>query len=392
MSSGGGIDSHIENINRLCRFCGDLNLTKAEKDKKLSALNCEQYAPKIKDIWGIEIARDRPYLHPKFFCRKCRSRLYNPPKFARAKRISWYPHTFGNDCMHCEKVQSLTRGGRRPMNKSSGRPKKTKTTGQTAGICEPLMHSTSQPTTATQQLHLSPACTPVTTSYTTAVEHPTLQIYGPAVPCSLASAATAILAPPASTVHPRFGVVYCPVPPVSTVQPRPGVAYCPVPPVSTVQPQPGVAYCPVPPASTVQPQPGVAYCPVPPASTVQPQSGVAYCPVPPASTVHPQSGVACCPVPPASTVQPQPGVACCPVPPAGSGSVTADKVTIGLKEKGPLNADQRLALYALVKRQTDNNTLLVPTGAKVRSLRNYICIDLYFPTWNNPDCSADTSL
>ncbi|XP_035686133.1 uncharacterized protein LOC118422598 [Branchiostoma floridae] len=469
MSSGGGIDSHIENINRLCRFCGDLNLTKAEKDKKLSALNCEQYAPKIKDIWGIEIARDRPYLHPKFFCRKCRSRLYNPPKFARAKRISWYPHTFGNDCMHCEKVQSLTRGGRRPMNKSSGRPKKTKTTGQTAGICEPLMHSTSQRTTATQQLHLSPACTPVTTSYTTAVEHPTLQIYGPAVPCSLASAATAILAPLASTVHPRFGVVYCPVPPVSTVQPQPGVAYCPVPPVSTVQPQPGVAYCPVPPVSTVQPQPGVAYCPVPPvstvqpqpgvaycpvppastvqpqpgvaycpvppastvqpqpgvaycpvppvstvqpqpgvaycpvppvstvqpqpgvaycpvppASTVQPQSGVAYCPVPPASTVHPQSGVACCPVPPASTVQPQPGVACCPVPPAGSGSVTADKVTIGLKEKGPLNADQRLALYALVKRQTDNNTLLVPTGAK----------PLHFvqvPTCQKKSCDAAAS-
>ncbi|XP_019639004.1 PREDICTED: uncharacterized protein LOC109480979 [Branchiostoma belcheri] len=160
MSSGGGIDSHIENINRLCRFCGEFNLTKAEKDKKLSALNCELYAPKIKEIWGIEVARDRPYLHPKFFCRKCRSRLYNPPKLSRAKRISWYPHTFGSDCVHCSKVESLRRGGRRPINKSSGKPK-TKTSGITTESCD---------------THPSPACEPVTTSV---VHDPPLVIHVP---------------------------------------------------------------------------------------------------------------------------------------------------------------------------------------------------------------------
>ncbi|XP_035675459.1 uncharacterized protein LOC118415185 [Branchiostoma floridae] len=125
MSADPVILDHIKNISKLCRICGQAVLTKRDKISMLRGHSCREYAGKIHEVWGVDVTKDRSYIHPPRFCHRCRTKMYRPPKLSRAKVVPWYDHDAfeSNSCAHCEKIAYLSKGGRPVKKKSTGRPR-----------------------------------------------------------------------------------------------------------------------------------------------------------------------------------------------------------------------------------------------------------------------------
>ncbi|XP_078597035.1 uncharacterized protein LOC144873500 [Branchiostoma floridae x Branchiostoma japonicum] len=125
MSADPVVLDHMRNISKMCRICGQAVLTCRDKLKMLRANSCREYAGKIHEVWGVDVTKDRSYIHPPCFCLRCRAKMYRSPKLKRAKVVTWYDHDAfeGNSCAHCEKIASLSKGGRPVKKKSTGRPR-----------------------------------------------------------------------------------------------------------------------------------------------------------------------------------------------------------------------------------------------------------------------------
>ena len=112
-------DFHGENLQRLCRICG--NFTIGYKREVSRCLPLLQLAFKTECF-----DNEQDCIHPKYVCTKCYTMLLNVQKksIVLSQHLTkWIPHCT-KDCSVCSTIKQKSIGGRPKKKKPSGRPPK----------------------------------------------------------------------------------------------------------------------------------------------------------------------------------------------------------------------------------------------------------------------------
>lgn len=114
---------HRDVLERLCRICGRIAITKTMKTK----YNCGEFLLELARAFGVSTEADDPNVHPEHFCHACKLIL---AKSTKSNSHKHHAHTFAGWCAHsedncevCEHFAGLQRGGRPKKGKRTpGRP------------------------------------------------------------------------------------------------------------------------------------------------------------------------------------------------------------------------------------------------------------------------------
>ena len=73
------LESHLDNVNKLCRVCGNRAKKKKKKynDRREAAKKCKNYGAQILHFYGIFIETDNPLIHSTKICKLCYRRFRN---------------------------------------------------------------------------------------------------------------------------------------------------------------------------------------------------------------------------------------------------------------------------------------------------------------------------
>ena len=115
-------DLHQRKLKSICRVCGQ-----SLKPSRTLYI-CEDHQENLLAVFHINVADDRPEIHPCYFCEKCRAVVQKSEKAAKEMRVytlsvrvyNWTGHD--HQCTIC----SPSLGGRpRKQRKNRGRPSLT---------------------------------------------------------------------------------------------------------------------------------------------------------------------------------------------------------------------------------------------------------------------------
>ena len=109
--------SHEKLLEKLCRICGELCSTK---------FKVTEHFERISKAFLVYLDRDDPNIHPKHICHPCYSTMTNVEArqtTTQIKPLSWEAH-MEIDCVTCQKMQQLRKGGGKFKKKKIGRPSK----------------------------------------------------------------------------------------------------------------------------------------------------------------------------------------------------------------------------------------------------------------------------
>ena len=115
---------HRDALERLCRVCGRLVVTKAMKVKHL----CADFKEQLLEVFKIDTVSDSPDIHPQFFCHSCKIVLLkasNAVKQYQHRTVvfeGWCNHV-ESSCRVCEHYCSFQQKGRpKKVKRTAGRP------------------------------------------------------------------------------------------------------------------------------------------------------------------------------------------------------------------------------------------------------------------------------
>ena len=104
---------HQINLAKLCRVCGLILPERTFLVKENINL--------IKESYYLDVSGDNDCIHPPKICLKCHTTARNIAHRSTTTQIiskQWVPHK--NECPVCNRVKSLSKGGRPPKKKSLG--------------------------------------------------------------------------------------------------------------------------------------------------------------------------------------------------------------------------------------------------------------------------------
>ena len=109
-------ESHVANVNKICRLC--LNLVKTQKEAR--RFKCDYFASdymlQIYQVYGIDVNSDVPGTHSKFICRKCQKitlvRASNmvTVNYEKEKTEMWRQYDDVSSCKTCDYAKNLFAG------------------------------------------------------------------------------------------------------------------------------------------------------------------------------------------------------------------------------------------------------------------------------------------
>ena len=113
---------HSGILERLCRVCGRLLVTKSVKSKYL----CKDFCDQLHTVFEIEAKSDHPCIHPTHFCHACKVVVQKYTKHSYQHRTSifkeWCTHQEGSCCV-CQHYSTFHTGGRpKKVKRTPGRP------------------------------------------------------------------------------------------------------------------------------------------------------------------------------------------------------------------------------------------------------------------------------
>ena len=115
---------HSTVLERLCRVCGRLLVSKSIKTKYA----CREFLDQLHAVFGISARDDHPNTHPTHFCHACKVVTQKATDTSYQHRTSvfegWCSHEEGEDeCSVCQHLTSMQRGGRpKKIKRTPGRP------------------------------------------------------------------------------------------------------------------------------------------------------------------------------------------------------------------------------------------------------------------------------
>ncbi|XP_071500072.1 uncharacterized protein [Diadema antillarum] len=110
-----GLDEHIQNLGKLCRFCGQT------LSKRPLTFKVRDYLPLVEKYVSV-CNDDDDDVYPTRFCKTCYTGMKSP-RNKWAPSMSWVPHRRNKVCEVCCSAKKLSSGGRPVRKKSPGRPK-----------------------------------------------------------------------------------------------------------------------------------------------------------------------------------------------------------------------------------------------------------------------------
>ena len=115
---------HKDALEKLCRVCGRMVVTKSVKVKHL----CKDYADKLTVVFGVSTQSDDENIHPRYFCHACKIVLMKASSTVVSYQhrtvvfMGWCSHVEGS-CTVCQHFLSFKQGGRpRKVKRTPGRP------------------------------------------------------------------------------------------------------------------------------------------------------------------------------------------------------------------------------------------------------------------------------
>ena len=117
---------HTTALERLCRVCGRSIVTKSVKAK----YSCSEYEESLKSVYGIDVRKDSPTIHPQYFCHACKNVLHRSKAQGYTHQTipfnEWSEHVPGGSCCVCRHYSMIQKGGRpKKMKCTPGRPATT---------------------------------------------------------------------------------------------------------------------------------------------------------------------------------------------------------------------------------------------------------------------------
>ena len=137
---------HTTALERLCRVCGRSIVTKSVKAK----YSCSEYEESLKSVYGIDVRKDSPTIHPQYFCHACKNVLHRSKAQGYTHQTipfnEWSEHVPGGSCCVCRHYSMIQKGGRpKKMKCTPGRPATTSPahwSSRTASFNLPRCHTT----------------------------------------------------------------------------------------------------------------------------------------------------------------------------------------------------------------------------------------------------------
>ena len=108
------LNSHLESLQKLCRFCGEICKEKKYNLNEVGGDGSLKYEELVFKSFLLDIKRDDEEIHPSCFCRKCHATMLNIVKRGSTSKkllVKWMPHE--EECSTCLHSSNLSVAGRK---------------------------------------------------------------------------------------------------------------------------------------------------------------------------------------------------------------------------------------------------------------------------------------